>query len=611
MKPVVFDGCFGWLHPAHSSTGVVLCNPFGYDALCTHRSWRKLAARLAAAGLPTLRFDYPGTGDAAGFEEDPGRFGAWLAAIEAAVSRLRAWTGVERVALVGVRFGATLAALAAQRLGNIDSIVLLAPPVTGRRYLRELRAHRTAWMSTPAGANAAPIADDEQYAEAFGFGIHGVDIAQVGAIDMLGGTRTPARRVLLLDSTGTNLIDKLAQHYESLGAEVERGDFEESDRFFLEPLMSEEPTVAFGRVVKWLAQSASPATRAAPSAALPEPVMTLAHGASERPVTFGQCFGIACEPDAPRQGAPAVLLICTGASHHIGDGRFLVLVARRLAALGIASLRMDLRGQGDSTLLSDEITLDSIYAQSSREDAGAGAQWLAARGHARVVAFGVCGGAFASVQACASHPNIAAGYAVNLQKFVWHPSDEPARPSWFASMKASWHAVLTGEKLLRAPIDSVSNSPLVMAREMTRRVLVRSWFASKARRALRRVAFAGRDWLARTRGRQVSSSETRALLHSIQKRNAHLRLVYGELDRGLEEARVQLGASLGALRSLPNIQVNVIPKLDHALYTREARAAVMHDLVDWLQAEFALEDELERGAGRRAAPRCIGSPARG
>ncbi|WP_322015101.1 serine aminopeptidase domain-containing protein [Paraburkholderia sp. J12] len=605
MEPVVFDGCFGWLHPARSRTGVVLCNPFGYDALCTHRSWRKLATRLAAAGMPTLRFDYPGTGDATGFEEDPARMEAWLAAIGAAVRRLREWTGVERVALVGLRFGATLAALAAQRLGDIESLVLLAPPVTGRRYVRELRAHRQAWLSTPGGASAKPIADDDRYVEALGFGLHGADIERIGAIDLRTDTHSPARRVLLLDSTGTNLVDELARHYTSNGVEVEQGSFEESDRFFLEALFSTEPVEAFGRVVDWLASTLSRDAPFARMPALPEPVLALPDlCASERPVVFGHCFGIACEPNEPRAGAPAVLLVCTGASHHIGDGRFSVLMARRLAALGIASLRMDLRGQGDSTPLSDTVTLDSIYAQASREDAIAGAQWLAACGHARVVTFGVCGGAFASLQSCATHPGIVAGYGVNLQAFVWHETNNKPRDDRYVSSRAYWRAFLTREKWMRALRGKTSINPLAIAGELSRRALRRCWVA-------------GTGGIARATNRQFAGSETVALLRSIQTKNARMRLVYGDLDPGLDEAHLHLGASLGALRGLPNVQIQVLPRLDHALFTREARNEVMNDFMDWLLTEFVATDERTRLDERAAAtqarrvPPWIGTPARG
>jgi hypothetical protein len=65
-EAVYFDSgdhrLFGWLHhPSGDSAatlGVVICEPFGYEAICSHRGIRGFAESVAVAGLPTLRFDY-------------------------------------------------------------------------------------------------------------------------------------------------------------------------------------------------------------------------------------------------------------------------------------------------------------------------------------------------------------------------------------------------------------------------------------------------------------------------------------------------------------------------------------------------------------------------
>ncbi|WP_322050922.1 alpha/beta hydrolase [Paraburkholderia bannensis] len=619
MKPVVFEGAFGWLHPADGHTGVVLCNPFGYDALCTHRGWRKLAERLAAAGLPTLRFDYPGTGDSAGMEDDPGRVEVWLDSIGAAVRHLRAWTGVTRVALVGLRLGATLAAVAAQRIGaagdGIDDLVLLAPPVTGRRYIRELRAHRQGWLSTSAGMGAVPIADDAAYVEAFGFGLHGDDIAALSALDLMRANPAPARRVLLLDSSGSNLAASLAAHYASLGAQVEQSGFEESDRFFLEALYSEEPVDAFARVSAWLAQDLErvPKSQAAVSPAdspdLQPSLRLESHDATERPVSFGHCFGIHCEPDTPQPGAPAVLLINTGAAHHIGDGRIAVLLARRLAQQGIASLRMDIGGLGDAQPSAPEVNLDVLYSTALRDDAASGADWLAARGHARIAAFGVCGGAFVSLHVSGVHPNIVAAYGVNLQKFTWDGAARSPGEQRMVSSKTYLRAVLSVDKWKRALRGQTDSSPLRIAAVLAKRI---------ARRALRSATQA----VARGMGRPVAANEACVLLHAIDAKQVQLRLVYGEYDSGLEEAKLQLGASLAALKAVPNVHALTLPGLDHALFTREARNAVIADFEAWLGAESLREAVAAPASGQTRATAMtlplagapavtrIGSPAR-
>src|ERR1700719_1177947 len=64
---------FGWHHgPAAGEVadiGLVVCTPFGYESICAHRSVRAFAEAAAALGVPTLRFDYAGTGESS--EIDP------------------------------------------------------------------------------------------------------------------------------------------------------------------------------------------------------------------------------------------------------------------------------------------------------------------------------------------------------------------------------------------------------------------------------------------------------------------------------------------------------------------------------------------------------------
>lgn len=603
MRPVVFDDCFGWLHSAAGERGVVLCNPFGYDALCTHRGWRKLAERIAAAGLPALRFDYPGSGDSAGAEDDPGRVDAWLDSIAAAARYLRASTGVASVSLVGLRLGATLAALAAERLGDIDSLVLLAAPTVGRHYVRELRAHRQSWLSTPAGMNADPIADPDTYVEAFGFGLHGDDIGRLGAVDLRRDTVKPARRVLLLDSNDRGRTQALAEHYADHGASVECHDFDECDRFVIEALYSEEPVAAFARVTAWLAEDwragdGLPAgsrvgdardraeIRAATSGETAAETVALVlapFNAVERPVVFGDYFGIYCEP-APavrRADAPAVLFVNTGASHHIGDGRIFVLFARRLAALGIASLRMDLGGLGDAVPAAQTVTLDSIYADATCNDACAGVDWLVARGHARAVTFGVCGGAFAGLHACARHPRLVGSFGVNLQKFVWDGGARAPGAHQFASSKVYWRAALTRAKWSRALRGQ--SHPLRIARVLGKRIARRCWLGAIG-------------WVEHRTGWPLRDDPVRDVVRAIHAKGAHLRLAYGEFDVGLDEARVQFGARLGALLRYPRVRAVILPKLDHALFTRPARDAAMHDAEQWLFSEV-LHAALPKGSG--------------
>ena len=139
-NPITFDGCFGWYHQGFADLGVVLCAPHGHEELCAHRPWRALACNLSARGLPVLRFDYPGTGNSADADDTPGRVRAWIQSIHNAAAALRAASGVERIALVGLRIGAPLALAAAEDMSDLAAIALLAPLTSGESCVRELRA---------------------------------------------------------------------------------------------------------------------------------------------------------------------------------------------------------------------------------------------------------------------------------------------------------------------------------------------------------------------------------------------------------------------------------------------------------------------------------------
>src|ERR1700733_210960 len=104
-EAVYFDSgdhrLFGWMHhpsgDAVGALGVVICKPFGYEAICSHRGIRGFAEALAAAGVPALRFDYLGTGDSPEIDPQADQIQIWARDVAAAAAELRRRTGVPRV----------------------------------------------------------------------------------------------------------------------------------------------------------------------------------------------------------------------------------------------------------------------------------------------------------------------------------------------------------------------------------------------------------------------------------------------------------------------------------------------------------------------------------
>jgi uncharacterized protein len=191
---------FGMLHRPErggGGTGVLVCNPFGQEAVRSHRLFRVMAERLVRSGLSVLRFDYFGTGDSSG-DEDDADLHAWQLDILQAQAELVQRSGCTRVIWVGARLGGTLALLgSAHAEAEAEPAAVLAwdPILDGPAYLSALaRDHEAAlkvsYSILPPGLPLRPTD------EAMGFALHDRLRAQIAAI-------TPA---LLLQARAQALV---------------------------------------------------------------------------------------------------------------------------------------------------------------------------------------------------------------------------------------------------------------------------------------------------------------------------------------------------------------------------------------------------------------------
>jgi uncharacterized protein len=199
------------------SAAVLLCNPFGEEAARAHRAYRVMARRLEDAGYAAMRFDYAGTGDSSGNLADYG-VDAWVEDIEAAADELRRESGVSRIVLVGLRFGATLAALCAQR-GRLRGahVVLWDPVVDGAQYLRELRRAHRAYMDAEFGRATAAQPDaaegpESMLHEALGTPISARLHGELSAID-LAGDEPATTLTTVLCTQRTSDMDRLRERW--------------------------------------------------------------------------------------------------------------------------------------------------------------------------------------------------------------------------------------------------------------------------------------------------------------------------------------------------------------------------------------------------------------
>lgn len=143
MKPLFFGSAsrrlYGVHHPARKggNHAVLLCYPGLQEYNASHWAFRRLATMLARDGHHVLRFDYFGTGDSAGDCNDTTPESA-LADIVEAVRELQDLSGARSVSLLGMRLGATFAAMASAAGVRVRRLVLWEPVVSGRAYVSEL-----------------------------------------------------------------------------------------------------------------------------------------------------------------------------------------------------------------------------------------------------------------------------------------------------------------------------------------------------------------------------------------------------------------------------------------------------------------------------------------
>jgi pimeloyl-ACP methyl ester carboxylesterase len=213
---------FGLYRPGNgqgpAARAAVLCAPWGQEYLRAHRSMRQLGIQLNAAGFHVLQFDYYGTGDSAGDMTDAS-IRDWEDDIAVAIDELRATSGADRVTLVGLRLGATLAARnAVAQPAAIRDLVLWDPIVSGPDYLQDLL------QSAGGTERSADFADPENVN---GFPLTGTVAQELSSIDLVSLVGGFPRRTLAIASNEDasapapypSLAEALARHDPASGME--------------------------------------------------------------------------------------------------------------------------------------------------------------------------------------------------------------------------------------------------------------------------------------------------------------------------------------------------------------------------------------------------------
>jgi dienelactone hydrolase len=575
---------FGWLHrpPAGtvSSVGLVICKPFGYEAICSHRSLRTFAEEAAALGVPTLRFDYLGSGDSADIDPQADQLKVWSHDVVSAVAELQRQTGVERVCLLGFRLGALLAMLAASRCKAVSSLALVAPVISGRRYVKEMRTTRLAALlgaeqSDSQGAKVGSVERNGSM-EVSGFSFAAATLAALAEVDLRTGAAPGVADVLIIDSSSMPVAREWAAQWTDRGVRARYSALPGLvEMLMTAPQAATVPREAIAATCDWLRALplAAGGTQGATWRPLSESTPSVqsmrlsdeegAQGASltERPVFFGSeavLFGIATEPLPGELRRRAVILLNAGADYHIGASGIYVGLARQWAKRGYVVLRMDFAGLGDSDTRPGRET-NEVFPPAAVNDVRDAVEWLRGRYDANDITLcGFCSGAYHALRAAAAGMPVNRILLVNPQNYFWTEgmSITDVQVSELVSNPHAYRARIFSFAAWKRLASGQINVGYVAAIYLRRWLLMAESFTRECARRLRIRLPRDLGWE----------------LEEISGRGVHIVFVFAGGEPGLELLSILGGSSVK--RAGERCRIHIIDSADHVFSKKGPRIAL-------------------------------------
>jgi pimeloyl-ACP methyl ester carboxylesterase len=552
-RPIVFGQSCGFFYAGSGPVAILMLSPVGYEEICARTTWRSLAERLAAANLACLRFDYPGVGDALISVKEPEDLQDWYQSIHAAADALRRESGCSKLIVIGQGLGATFATLRARNLSPVEALVLMAPISSGSRYLRELSAW-SKMLSERIGIERDP--DDETGCSVAGFSMPKGRLSDIKTLDLLKVAESPCAYTLLVGRPQYGGDEALAEKLHSLGVEVTLAEYHGFGNIMTDPTQVVVPQHTLDGIVDWIEKlpcvSGLRAQLPKPYQELPRSVPVLeGDGFCERPFRFGpggRMFGILCTP-TDAESRMGVVFIIAGRDYHIGWAGMIVEQARALAALGIASLRFDGTGIGDSPAAafdSDEV----LYSTRQITDVRAAIDQMEMAGFAHVTLIGRCSGAYAALHAAAADSRIQKLVMINAERFVWDPDERVEDALRYAHRSLGDFGATLWKR------DGVSR--LLLGKLSVVPAARYIFFRFRKRMMIRFAPLFGSFTKHGRLYRQVHG-----MMRTLARRQTQTVLIFSEGDVGLVELQTYFGRNGRKLAHYPNMSLATVKDADH------------------------------------------------
>lgn len=448
--------------PTAPGTGVLVLPPFGWEEAAAHRALRQWAQQLSAAGHIALRLDWPGTGDSSGLRPDG--LAGWTRTVSVAVDHVRRVAGCRRVVALGLGLGGLVAAAACGQGADIDDLVLWAAPPHGRAALRQLRGASA--LLAQGGAQT----DEHGDLCVFGYPLPAAlrdDLTDLVICE--GDLARPGRRVLGLDAAGRG---SLLERFGQAGAAVQVHPTPAYEVLVGHPQTSRLPEQVVERVNAWISDAGVDGS-SLPTAASEEVKTTWVSptGFTEELVQLPGCAGglsaVITRPVQPSPSPLTVLLYNAGATRRTGPNRMWVDAARRWAEAGVAVVRFDLSGFGDTGPGLTPLDTEAFYADELVDQVRAVIDGLAEVGLPdRVMLAGLCSGAYSTWHTAVDDPRVVGAVLLNPKVLYALPMLMAARASQDLRKLSSghtWRKLFAGKMELRQ-LAAVARAALVRVR---------------------------------------------------------------------------------------------------------------------------------------------------
>jgi len=568
-NPITFNGCFGWLHDGGVRTGdtaILICTGLNHDALNAHHAHRLLADQLAQAGYPVMRFDYPNTGDScdvAGFgpDADIDLWSIWLAAADQAADTLRLRTGATKLILYGLRIGAGIATMVAAKRRDIAGLILVSPVIKGQSFLRQI------WIEAQLhDPHLPPLEEGVRFQELC---FNKATVRSISHVDLRNVVLPVSLKIAMFLQSASRPTDACCEAWGQQGADITCAGFAG-----LEPLLTlnvedDKGHPDFQAVIDWVRQATPSTDHIGARPYRREKIVLHPEACVETPLFFGeagQLFGILCQPERETCKS-AVIIVNAGRDPRHGPGRFNVEFARRLATHGVASLRLDFAGLGDSTgPRGQETFLSPLLDLDRSADIGAAIDILAALGFNHFTAYGLCAGAYHAMHAAVADTRLDRLLLVNIPVFAW-AGGERIDFIRHRNMPLKHFAA----ELLKLNSWKMAQTKLAKSGSVLRGQLQR--FAT----TLVNASWSPARWIP-GRG-QIQMTAGQRNMAMLMQRRTHILLLFGENDLGLGAVEQEFGDRVWG----GNVVLQVLPGLDHLIAheaSRHMAAACMLNFMD-------------------------------